>query len=163
MTTIAQVRTPSDLLPAGKLGWHRHHTTMLALPKKGCYEEVVLRGGYKIQQGLIVVTPAYVVHADQVGRAGAQIENWSLGIDPGIAGVFELPHSVNAFSLPQRTDELTNLFQELTPVELSRPAHWLSDAFDRFRKPFASTFETVWIGHICSRFTSNLRALLRHK
>jgi AraC-like DNA-binding protein len=127
MVLVAPVSNPADAMTTGEIGWHRHRTTMVAIPKHGHYTEIVLRGRYHVTQGLVVITPAYVPHADKIGSKGALVKNLPLSVNVSVSGVFELPPVA---CRPEWPRDHYDLAGELRPVAAIRPDFWLSEAFE---------------------------------
>ncbi len=130
MTNVAAISNPADILRQGEIAWHRHSFATIAVPKNGSYVEYVLRGQYRVQQGLAVIKPAYVAHADRIARDGAKIVNLAAPIPAALSGVFELPARACRPSWPRHSQDLVELARDLVPIEMTAPVAWLHDAFD---------------------------------
>ncbi|MBG6080645.1 AraC-like DNA-binding protein [Rubrivivax gelatinosus] len=110
--------TPLDRLLPGAIARHRHQGAYAALVLEGRYLEAGEGGRWQVEPGDVLVHPAFSIHADWVGRGGAQVVNLPLRSAGRLPPAFrardpqallDLADRGQAIELPEHADALPPL------------------------------------------------------
>jgi AraC-like DNA-binding protein len=108
-----------QMLPAGRLPWHRHTRAYAAIVLTGSYIERGDTGRWRVQAGNVVAHHAFEGHSNLIGSKGAAVVNITLPLSIALPPVFEVadPDALIRAALAGTQDVL----DLMTPESVSRP------------------------------------------